>query len=62
VLYPRGLRHAVSRRDPGAILDAYVQLAQEACADAGFIIGSWRFRRLAQENGPRVRLAPEHLP
>jgi GT2 family glycosyltransferase len=62
VLYPRGLRHAVSRRYPGAILDAYVQLAQEACANAGFIAGSWRYRRLARETGPRVRLAREQLP
>jgi GT2 family glycosyltransferase len=52
VLYPRGLRHAVSRRYPAAILDAYVQLAQEACANAGFVVGSWRYRRLARERLP----------
>lgn len=46
LLYPRGLRHAVRHRQPAAILDAYVQLAQETCHSVGFVEGLWRFRRL----------------
>ncbi|MGH3259206.1 MAG: glycosyltransferase family 2 protein [Streptosporangiaceae bacterium] len=55
VLYPRGLRHAVRHRRPAAMLDAYVQLAQEACGNAGFVVGAWRFRRLTPECQPAAR-------
>ena len=54
-LHPRGLCHAVRHRRPAALLDAYVQLAQEACGNAGFITGYWRFRRLTPECEPAVR-------
>lgn len=47
LLYPAGLRAAVRERRPGCLLDAYLQLAEECCADLGFIVGLWRFRHLA---------------
>jgi glycosyltransferase involved in cell wall biosynthesis len=47
LLYPRFLRTAISHRRVACLLDAYVQLAQETCDDAGFLQGLWRFRRLA---------------
>jgi glycosyltransferase involved in cell wall biosynthesis len=46
LLYPRGFRHAFRHRQSAAILDAYVQLAQETCHNVGFVEGLWRFRRL----------------
>jgi hypothetical protein len=46
LLYPRFLRTAISHRRVACLLDAYVQLAQETCDDAGFLQGLWRFRRL----------------
>ncbi len=49
VLYPRGLRAAIREHQAPAVLDAYVQLAQETCEDVGIIQGFWRFRRLAPE-------------
>jgi len=61
-LHPRGLRHAVRHRQPAALLDAYVQLAQEACGNAGFLVGSWRFRRLAPQYEPRARPWRERAP
>jgi len=49
LFYPRGLRSAISDRDPRCLLDAYLQLAQEACDDLGVIEGLWRFRHFAPE-------------
>jgi glycosyltransferase involved in cell wall biosynthesis len=46
LLYPAGLRTAVRERQLSCLLDAYLQLAEESCADLGFIEGLWRFRRL----------------
>ena len=46
LLYPAGLRAAVRERRPSCLLDAYLQLAEECCADLGFIEGWWHFRRL----------------
>lgn len=49
LLYPQGLRTAISDRRAECLLDAYVQLAQEGCDDLGFIEGLWRFRHLVPE-------------
>ena len=43
---PAGLRVAVRERRPSCLLDACNwQLAEECCADLGFIEGWWHFRR-----------------
>ena len=59
VLYPRGLRSAAADREPMALLDGYVQLAQETMESLGFIQGYWRFRRLVPHTpadlGERLR-------
>jgi len=47
IFYPRGLRAAVSDRNPLCLLDPYIQLAQEACGDVGFVQGWFRFRNFA---------------
>jgi len=46
-LYPKGLRATVADREPVALFDGYVQLAQETLESLGFIQGYWRYRRLA---------------
>jgi GT2 family glycosyltransferase len=46
VLYPGGIRSAITERRPTCLLDAYVQLAQESWENAGFINGLWSFRHL----------------
>jgi glycosyltransferase involved in cell wall biosynthesis len=46
VLYPGSLRAALSQRRADCLLDAYLQLAQEACGNVGFVHGLWTFRRL----------------
>jgi glycosyltransferase involved in cell wall biosynthesis len=46
ILYPNGLRHAISRRSCECLLDAYLQLGQEACGNVGFLEGWWLFRSL----------------
>jgi glycosyltransferase involved in cell wall biosynthesis len=45
-LFPKGLRAAVGRRDPAALWDPYLQVAQEMADNVGFVDGLWRFRRL----------------
>jgi glycosyltransferase involved in cell wall biosynthesis len=49
LMYPKGLRFAVSSRRPSGLLDAYVQLAQEAYGNAGYLQGLWRYRGFAPE-------------
>ena len=49
LLYPRSLRTAVTHRRAICLLDAYVQLAQEAWDDVGFLQGLWIFRHLVPE-------------
>jgi glycosyltransferase involved in cell wall biosynthesis len=44
VLYPSSLRMALAQRKVACLLDAYVQLAQEAYGNIGFIHGLWAFR------------------
>jgi glycosyltransferase involved in cell wall biosynthesis len=51
LLYPRGLRWAVTSRSVTSLVDAYVQLAQETCGNIGFLEGLWRFRQLLPEGG-----------
>jgi glycosyltransferase involved in cell wall biosynthesis len=50
LLYPGALRTAVSQRRAGCLLDAYLQLGQEACANAGFLHGLWTFRHLVPQS------------
>ena len=54
LLYPRGLRYAVANRSRASLLDAYVQLAQEACENIGFLEGLWRFRHFIPESGSQA--------
>jgi glycosyltransferase involved in cell wall biosynthesis len=49
LLYPQGLRSAIANRSGVSLLDAYIQLAQEACGNIGFLEGLWRFRHLVPE-------------
>jgi glycosyltransferase involved in cell wall biosynthesis len=49
LLYPAGLRAAVSERRLTCLLDPYIQLGQEACGNWGFLQGCWRFRGLVPE-------------
>ncbi len=49
LMYPRGLRCAISHRCGASLLDGYLQLAQEACGNIGFLEGWWRFRHLIPE-------------
>jgi glycosyltransferase involved in cell wall biosynthesis len=62
LMYPKGLRLAVSGRQPSALLDAYVQLAQEAYGNVGYLQGLWRYRGFVPEpaipvaaGGPREK-------
>lgn len=45
LLYPLGVRYALSHRRVVTALDPYVQLAQEIFATVGFLIGWWKCRR-----------------
>ena len=49
LMYPMGLRLALSSRQPACLLDAYVQLAQEAYGNVGYLQGLWRYRGFAPE-------------
>jgi GT2 family glycosyltransferase len=55
VLYPQGLRRALSGKDLSSLLDGYVQLAQETCEDVGFAQGLWLFRHLVPEPADAAR-------
>jgi glycosyltransferase involved in cell wall biosynthesis len=48
--YPRGLRSAVKERNLALLLDAYLQLAEEAADNVGFIEGLWSYRHLRSEH------------
>jgi glycosyltransferase involved in cell wall biosynthesis len=58
LMYPKGLRLAVSRRQPSCVLDAYVQLAQEVYGNVGYAQGLWQYRGLASEPANPV-VAPD---
>jgi glycosyltransferase involved in cell wall biosynthesis len=55
LLYPRGMRQAISNRSSISLLDAYLQLGQETCGNIGFMEGLWLFRHIAPDtrSGPR---------
>lgn len=61
LLYPRGLRYAIANRSRASLLDAYVQLAQEAYENIGFLEGLWRFRHFVPESGGQASQASELL-
>ena len=46
ILYPKGLRLAVTLRQPSCVLDAYVQLAEETYGNLGYLQGLWMHRHL----------------
>ena len=48
-MYPKGLRLAVTNRRPACLLDSYVQLAQEAYGNIGYLKGMWKYRHFAPE-------------
>jgi GT2 family glycosyltransferase len=49
LLYPKGLRAAVTDLRPQCLLDAYLQLLEESGHNIGFLEGLWRFRDLTPE-------------
>jgi glycosyltransferase involved in cell wall biosynthesis len=46
LMFPNGLRLALTLRRPACALDAYVQLAEEAYGNVGFVQGLWAYRNL----------------
>jgi GT2 family glycosyltransferase len=54
LLYPRGIKNAISNATIDAFADSYLQLLQEACENIGFLRGAWTYRKLVLE--------PEHGP
>lgn len=48
-MYPKGMRLAVSSRQPSCLLDAYVQLAQESYGNVGYFQALWQYRGLTPE-------------
>ena len=61
LLYPRGLRYAIANRSGASLLDAYVQLAQEAYENVGFLEGLWRFRHFVPESDSQALQTHEPL-
>ena len=49
LMYPKGLRSAVLLRKPVCLFDSYVQLAEEAYGNVGYIQGLWTYRHLVPE-------------
>ena len=58
LFHPRGTCDLPARRSWGGVLDAYIQVAQEASGNVGFLAGFWRFRRLVPEASVSVAYAP----
>jgi glycosyltransferase involved in cell wall biosynthesis len=56
VMYPKGLRHAVTLRKPACVFDAYVELAEETVTNVGYLQGLWMYRDMVPEPaaGPAV--------
>ena len=54
LMYPMGLRRALTRRHPACLLDAYVQLAQEAYGNVGYLQGLWRYRGFVPETAVSI--------
>jgi glycosyltransferase involved in cell wall biosynthesis len=49
LMYPKGLRLALTLRKPSYVLDSYVQLAEEAYGNVGYVRGLWTYRHLVPE-------------
>lgn len=49
ILYPRGISAAFRGSGPLCLFDPYIQLAQEACGNFGFVQGWLRFRKVPPE-------------
>jgi glycosyltransferase involved in cell wall biosynthesis len=49
LLYPRGIKNAISHATIEALADPYLQLLQEAGENIGFLRGAWAYRKLAPE-------------
>jgi glycosyltransferase involved in cell wall biosynthesis len=47
--FPSGLRSAFKQRKLAPLLDAYLQLAEEAADNVGFLEGLWSYRHLRRE-------------
>jgi hypothetical protein len=54
LMFPNGLRLALTLRRPACALDAYVQLAEEAYANVGYVQGLWAYRNLVPEPATRA--------
>lgn len=54
IFYPQGLRYFVTQRKASALLDAYLQLTQEAFDNFGFIEGMWTFRTFPSAEPSRM--------
>src|ERR1700722_5325042 len=57
LLYPMGVRHAVTSRQLSCLLDPYVQLAQETYGNIGYLQGLWRYRGFVPETAVTVTAA-----
>lgn len=49
LMYPKGIRLAITCRQLTCVLDAYVQLAAETSGNVGYLQGLWQFRHLVPE-------------
>jgi glycosyltransferase involved in cell wall biosynthesis len=62
LMYPKGFCLAVFRRRLACVLDAYVELAEEACGNVGYLEGLWRFRHLVPEaETSATQIAERHI-
>jgi hypothetical protein len=59
LMYPKGLMLAVTTRRAACVLDAYVQLAEEAFGNVGYIKGMWTYRHLVPEPATPIATAAE---
>jgi glycosyltransferase involved in cell wall biosynthesis len=60
VMYPKGVSLGIARRRPVCVLDAYVQLASEACGNVGYLQGLWQFRHLVPEGPEGAQTSAPH--
>jgi glycosyltransferase involved in cell wall biosynthesis len=61
VLYPRGIRFALTNRRTACVLDAYLQALEETWDDVGFLEGLWLFRRFRPAHRRR-QTSPREVP
>jgi glycosyltransferase involved in cell wall biosynthesis len=57
LLYPMGVRRAVTNRQLSCLLDPYVQLAQETYGNIGYLQGLWRYRGFVPETAATATAA-----